>query len=529
MITVENLKRNRNFIVAILSCAIFALALVGNASAGNVFGVADNHPVGMKDDGNRFYTLMNDAGMTENRITVLWNLAQPRTISRKAELERTLAQAKEHGIKTVFAVYPTQATALAASPSAPDQFVTFLQLVANSFPDVTTFVVGNEFNQPKFYQPQFAGSCKSLSGANYMRLLAKGYDVLKAVNPDITVISSVSPRGNDDCHASNNRSTSPVRFIHDMGVAFQALHRNRPAFDEFGIHLYPNQPTDTIDRGYQWPKIGASNLDRLKQSLWDGFNGTAQPVPDWQPSSLFHYGQGVAALRPMKIWEGELGWQVGVKTGGSSPYYGRENVAVTTESNQAQIYAELVRRTSCDSMVGAMLFYGLVDEPDLDRFQAGLLRADWTKRPAFAAVTQAITRAQRGCQGQAVQWHHVEAVLGAGVDFGKLRVQSLKQTWWGFSATAKEDATYSAGIFEVQGRQVTENGREAIIKSLSGKGGAKPVLAERNVINAYWSPIVRFPSKTLHRGNYVYGIRISAAMNPDRTKIFVSRPFQVGK
>jgi hypothetical protein len=514
--------------LVILASALLGLFLAGNASAGSVFGVADNHPVGMKDDGNRFYTLMNDVGLTENRITVLWNQSQPTTISRKAELERALAQAKEHGIKTVFSVYPQHATALAASPSAPDQFVTFLQLVANSFPDVTTFVVGNEFNQPKFYQPQFASNCKSLSGGNYMRLLAKGYDALKAVNPDITVISSVSPRGNDDCHASNNRSTSPVRFIRDMGAVFRRLGRNRPAFDEFGIHLYPNQPTDSIDRGYQWPKIGASNLDRLKQSLWDAFIGTAQPVPDWQPS-LLHYGQGVAALRPMKIWEGELGWQVGVQTGGSSPYYGRENVAVTTESNQAQIYAELVRRMACDSSVDAMLFYGLVDEPNLDRFQAGLLRADWTKRPAYAAVERAIARSKPGCQGQSVQWHHIESVLGAGVDFGKLRVQSLKQTWWGFAATAKEDATYSAGIFQVQGRQITENGREAIIRALSGKGGVKPVLAEHNVIKAYWSAIVRFPAKPLSRGSYVYGIRMSATMNPDRTRIFVSRPFQVGK
>jgi len=514
--------------LVIFTCALFGLFLVGKASAGSVFGVADNHPVGMKDDGERFYALMNDLGMQENRLTGLWNQARPTTIDRRAELERTVALAKEQGTKTVFAVYPLQATALAASPSAPDQFLVFLQLVANAFPDVTTFVVGNEFNQPKFYQPQFGSNCKSLSGGNYMRLLARGYDRLKAVNPDITVISSVSPRGNDDCHASNNRSTSPVRFIHDMGIAFQALHRNRPAFDEFGIHLYPNQPTDSIDRGYQWPKIGASNLDRLKQSLWDAFDETAQPAPDWQPS-LLRYGQGVQALRPAKIWAGEIGWQVGVQTGGASPYFGHENVQVTSESNQAQIYAELVKRMSCDSVVDAMLFYGLVDEPNLDRFQAGLLRADWTKRPSYASVKQAIARAQNGCQGQSVQWHHTESVLGGGVDFGKLRVQSLRQTWWGFSATANEDATYTAGIFSVPGRQLTENGRDAIVRSLSGKGGAKPALSERNAINAYWSPIVRFPSKTLKRGNYVYGIRISAAMNRERTKIFVSRPFQVGK
>src|SRR5262249_4272768 len=159
--------------------------------------------------------------------------------------------------------------------------------------------------QPKFFQPQFGSKCEGVSGAAYARILAKAYDALHAVNDNITVITSVSPRGNDDCKASDNRSTSPVRFIHDMGVAYQALHRDRPIFDDFGIHIYPNQSTDSIAKGYQWPKIGASNLDRLKQELWDAFAETAQPVPDSQ-SSVFTYGQG-PALKPVKIWIGEIG------------------------------------------------------------------------------------------------------------------------------------------------------------------------------------------------------------------------------
>jgi len=231
----------------------------------------------------------------------------------------------------------------------------------------------------------------------------------------------------------------------------------------------------------------------------------------------------------MKIWNGEIGWLVGVRSGGARLYYGRENVQVTTEARQAQIYSDLVERMTCDSTVDAMLFFGLVDEPDLGRFQAGLLRADWTRRPAYSAVKQAIARAKNGCQGRAVQWQPTGSVLGAGVDFGKLRVQPLNQRWWGFSATAREDATYSAGIFHVQGRQVTQHGRQAIFDALSGKGGATPALAEHNVIQAYWSPIVRFPSRRLTRGSYVYGIRISAAMNTDRTTVFVATPFKVGR
>jgi hypothetical protein len=175
-----------------------------------------------------------------------------------------------------------------------------------------------------------------------------------------------------------------------------------------------------------------------------------------------------------------------------------------------------------------MLFYGLIDEPNLDRFQAGLVRADWTKRPSFNSVKAAIAAAENGCQGGLVQWHHIQSVLGAGADFGKLKPATLKQTWWGFTATAKEDANYNAGIYKVNGRQLSEQGRDEIVRSLSGQGGPQPKLAAHAMIKAYWSPIIRFAQKTLPRGNYAYGIRLRSAMNPDRTKIFVSRPFQVG-
>ena len=508
-------------------CVLAGLTLTGQAAAGPTWGVSDTRPVGMADDGARFFELMNDAGLSHDRLTVLWNAARPTTIPRLGELRRAVAQAEQHDISIIFSVTQEKATTFSRSPLAADQFATFLQLLANQFPSVTSFVVGNEFNQPRFFQPQFGSKCTGVAGAAYARILAEAYDALHAANDDVQVITSVSPRGNDNCEARNNRSTSPVRFIHDMGIAYRTLHRDRPIFDQFGIHIYPNQSTDEIVKGYQWPKVGAPNLDRLKQELWDAFAGTAQPVPDSQPSPL-KYGEGAAALKPVRIWIGEIGWQVAVQSGPGSPYFGRESVKTTTESRQAQIYPELVRMMNCDPLVDGMLFYGLIDEPNLDRFQSGLLRADWTKRPAFNAVKAAIAKAKDGCKGGAVQWHHAQSVLGAGVDFGKLKAQPVKQTWWGFSATAKEDAVYNAGIYKVDSRRLSEQGRNEIARSLSGQGGPKPKLSSQNTIKAYWAPIIRFAQKTLPRGNYAYGIRMRAAMNPGRSRIFVSRPFRVG-
>ena len=507
--------------------AFAVLILAGQAAAGPTWGVADSRPIGMRDGGARIFDLMNDVGLTENRVTVRWNPRRPTTIPRLEELRRAVQEATDHGISMVFSVTQEKARFLAGSPRVADRFAAFVRLLANEFPDVNSFVIGNEFNQPRFFQPQFDRKCRGFAGGAYMRVLAKAYDALHAVNPDITVITSVSPRGNDACKAKNNRSTSPVRFIHDMGVAYKALHRRTPVFDEFGIHIYPNQPTDSIARGYQWPKIGVSNLDRLKQALWDAFSGTAQPVPDSQPS-VFQYGQGLAALRPVKVWIGEIAWQVKVKRAFRRAYVGRENVRATTEARQARIYRELVRMMSCDPLVDGMLFFGLVDERNLGRFQAGLLRANWTKRPSYAAVKAAIARAENGCQAGAVQWHHRETVLGARVKFGKLEGSALGQKRWEFSATAEEEAFLNAGIYRVPSRVLSEQGRDAIVRALAGERGPAPKLRARGAIAAYRAPTIGFPRKTLPRGNYVYGIRMRAAMNPARTRIFVSRPFPVG-
>jgi hypothetical protein len=472
----------------------------------------------MPDGGARFFNLMNDVGLTRDRITVRWDSAHPGRIDRKAELKRAVDQATEHHVDIAFSVYPSRAGSLSTA-RAKTQFATFLKILAAAYPSVTTYVVANEFNLTRFYRPQFSKSCKSVSAANYIRLLARSYDALKAIDRSINVISSVSPRGNDDCKARSNISISPVRFIRDMGRAYTALGRDRPLFDHFGIHLYPSQPTNSIAKGYQWPNIGTGNLDRLKQALWDAFWGTDQPVPDWQPAG-FRFTRSLDSLKPAKIWIGEVGWQVRARKGHHGPYHGRENVHVTTEARQARIYAELVRMMDCDPLVEGMNFFGLVDEPDLDRFQAGLLRADWTKRPSYRAVKAAVARAKAGCQGAPVQWQHTEGVVGARVQF---QHQAL-----GFRATAREDASYSAGVFPVGARTTSAAGHEAIERALAGGHGAKFELRRRGTMKAYWSQTVRFPAQALTRGTYVSAIRISAAMNPDRTRVFVSRPFQVG-
>src|SRR5262245_50818131 len=167
---------------------------------------------------------MQDLGMTEDRVTVLWDNTAPSAVVERAGLERMLVQASAHKIDIVFALYPKQPSAL-ARPGAVNAFSSWAAALARMFPQVRRYIVGNEFNQPRFFQPQFLSDCRPASGATYMELLAKTYDAVKAVDSDIRIVTSVSPRGNDNCNAQSNVSRSPYRFIYDMGVAYRAMGR----------------------------------------------------------------------------------------------------------------------------------------------------------------------------------------------------------------------------------------------------------------------------------------------------------------
>jgi hypothetical protein len=495
-----------NKLAAALAGALASLAFAGTAHAETTFGVADDAGKHADDGGVAFCALLGDLGMAENRMTVQWDPANPTTIPDQVFLDRALPRFSLCGVRVIFAVYPSRSRGLSETEGAAGQFVLFLHQLARTYPYVKHFVVGNEFNQPRFFQPQFDASCRASSAAAYVGLLAQAYDALKAVDPRIVVISSVSPRGNDNCRAPNNVSTSPVRFIRDMGAAYRKLGRTWPLFDEFGQHVYPNQPVDSLTKGYGWPNIGIPNLDRLKQAVWDAFHGTGQPT----------FEQG------LRVRLGEVGWQVGVVPSAAGAYHGQENVQVTTETAQAEIYGELVRRVVCDPHVGALHFFGLVDEKNLDRFQAGLIRADGTTRPSYDAVKTAIAETQGRCAGRSVSWRHVTSVIGAEVEFGNLsRRQSPKRLAWNFSVSADEETTYRAGIFRLPA------GREAIVRTLTAASAGGLVASASGLVKAYYKPLVQFRQR-LRSGSYVYAVRLAAAMNPARTSVFVSRPFRVG-
>src|SRR5205823_13687232 len=160
----------------------------------------------------------------------------------------------------------------------------FVASVGMEFPQVQNFIVGNEPNVNRFWQPQYVNG-QDAAGVDYEHTLAYSYDALKVARPDAIVWGpAISSRGNDNANAFSNPSHSPVWFIKYMGDAYRASGRTKPIMDEFSMHPYPPvQDTDPFSKPFQWPQAGAANLNRVKQALWDAFNGTGQPVPAEQP------------------------------------------------------------------------------------------------------------------------------------------------------------------------------------------------------------------------------------------------------
>jgi hypothetical protein len=323
--------------------------------------------------------------------------SDPTTIQDGDALDRAVPIAQLAGLQVSLAVYPYPPREVEDGTATASGFAAWLTLVAQRYPTVKQFIVMNEPNQPAFVRPQFGPTGRNVSAARAGAFLAAGYDALKAVDPAIRVIGlGLSPRGNDLPNASSNVSTSPVRFLAALGAWYRASGRTLPLMDGLSFHPYPDQAIDPIDRGYRWPKAGFANLDRIKQSLWDAFRDTPQPT----------------TVNGLKLYLDEVGWQVDTST--LTGYTGTENVRVTDDASQAQVYSQLVRDAACDPQIAEVNLFGFYDDGPRDTgFQAALNHVDGTPRPSAASVQAAIAQSASGCAGATSLWYPAKHVIGA--------------------------------------------------------------------------------------------------------------------
>jgi hypothetical protein len=471
----------RRRISAVLAAACAALALAGAASS-TTFGVADDAGKYAEDGGAGFFSMLTDLGMTENRIAVFWDPANPTTIVDQAFLDRSVPQAMRRGIDVMFAIYPLKARALVDTPNGVELFAQYAARVAERYPYVRKIICLNEGNQPRFHQPQFDEAGNGISGFVQEQAMAACYDALKAVDAGIDVIAfGVSPRGNDDFDAVSNVSHSPIRFLKEVGDAYRASGRTTPIADDVSIHCYPNVNTDAPSIGYVWPKVGCVNLDRFKQAWWDAFHGTAQP--------LFHEAGESESGPFVRIFVDEVGYQARIPPQKASLYTGSENVPLVDEATQGAYYAQLIAFMACDPNVALLNFFHAVDEQSLPAWQSGVVLADGTRRASYGAVKEAIGANQQ-CRGTQAQWRHTERVAGARAVFKALPRSFVVRAEEGFSYDVK----------------ITRPSSTRRLTGASGQGDAARDLM--------------FKLPRLTRGIYRLRVTLRAETNPDRATTF---------
>ena len=372
------------------ACLSFPAAFVTAAahpavstSSGPAFGVAEDASKFADDGGATIYASLENAGMTENRWTVTFD-GDPSTIGDQPFLDRSVPAAASAGVDVIMSLFPAH-----SQTPDPTVFCEWVGNIANRYPTVTKFVIGNEVNATRFWAPQHTPGNPNAGPSSYEKTLAQCYDTLKAINPNIEVIGmGLAPR------SVNSNSTAPLDFLRAVGAAYRASHRATPIMDALAVHPYPNpnaKPPPPPDRaGYDNPGFyGISQLDRVKQAVYDSFHGTTQPT----------------TMNGLKLVIDEIGYQS--NENGNPLYTGVESSPTVSEVQQATYYARVVKLYACDPSIAAVLFFHLVDEKNLNTsptsggWQSGLEYPDGTPKPSYNAVRQAIAT---GCTGGQVIW-----------------------------------------------------------------------------------------------------------------------------
>ena len=468
-----------------LACA---LTFATTASAVD-FGANDDTGKYAADGGAAFFGQMKASGLDQNVMTVRWTPGSV-TIPDQAFLDNAVPNAVAAGIKPVFAVYPYPPSAIESGGAHPAAFATWVRAVADAYPAVTTFIVGNEPNLNTFWRPQGDGAGTVLSGASFGPFLAAGYDALKAKSSGIAVLGvGSSPRGDRAPQAAGK--SSPVHFLDSLGDWYRASGRPAPLMDGYSYHPYPN-PSDfsvPFTFTYGWPNAGINELPRIKQAIWDAFDGTPQPT----------------TRRGLKLYLDEVGWQVDTSSGAT--YEGSENVRVTSEDAQAAIYADMVRFVACDPDVAQLNFFGYYDERNRAGWQSALRRVDGSERPANAAVASAIAT---GCTTGFRTWTPLTKPESAAVEFAAVASKAKgARITLRYTPTAAEDVTVKAGF-------VPASTPKARIARLLGEAGR---------VDANRRP-PRTANATVSPSPQVLAVVLTAALNPSRVAVFTSPAFK---
>jgi hypothetical protein len=333
--------------------ATLATASPSLASRELVVGVVDDW-VKWRADTPGIVKVQREAGFDTAKVTFPWRPGQWHPGGYGRWYVQRIGRMASLGQRVVVA-FSGAAEHAPRTPATRQQFCSYVRNVVAELPAVRDVVIWNEVNSPAFWRPQHDAP------EQYAALLARCWDLLHAMRPDVNVISSTAPRH------------GPLEFLRQLGAAYTASKRTRPLVDTFGHNPYPlfasESPAAVHDGGY----IGQGDYPALIEALEASFDGAP------------------------RIWYLENGFQTTSPVRGAL-YHGRETESEPLRAgDQARQLVEALKLAYCSQpQVGAFFNFQLADERRLGGWQSGLLWANWSPKPSREPVRDAIARIRRG-------------------------------------------------------------------------------------------------------------------------------------
>ena len=348
-------------------------------------------------------TLARLAGFDTVRITEIWAPGETApTADDVTAVSNVMTAADLSGIEVFASVLPFGSKTTPLGDDMQNQFAQFTAAFAARIPTLKNIIVGNEPNLNRYWLPQFNADGTDAAATAYESLLARTYDAVKAVSPDITVYGgAVSPRGGDK--PGTGRDThSPTAFITDLGAAYRASGRSTPIMDVYVQHVYEdNSSVPPTTQHLSTTTISLADYDKLVALLGTAFDGTAQPGTK------------------LPILYGESGVETQIPAAKAKLYTGTEppTTKPVDEATQGADYTQAIQLAFCYPNVMGLFFLHTVDEAGLPQWQSGLYYADGQPKSSLVAVRRAAVAARRGivahCPSLGLRVHGTVARIAA--------------------------------------------------------------------------------------------------------------------
>jgi hypothetical protein len=335
---------------------------------------------------------LDATGVDLVRVTLDWSTIE-RTRGKPdwARSDSLLRGLHDRGIEPVVTLYGAPRWANGGrganwAPTSGSTWASFVRRTAQRYPFVRRWLIWNEPNQQRWLRP-------TTPQTYVTKLLNPAYSALHAVRRNALVGGGVTaPRG-------STGGVSPVRWIAGMRAAGARL-------DAYAHNPYALQPGETPWSGGcdHCETITMATLERLLTSV-------------------------SRAWGAKRIWLTEFGYQ----TNPPDPWLG------VSKATQARYVAEAALRAYAAPRVDMLVQYLIQDEPDVSRWQSGLMSSTGALKPAYAAFRFPLAQVSR-TGSRTVLWGQIRPG-----ETNRYRLQRLVDGRW--QSVGGDMTTTSRGFF----------------------------------------------------------------------------------